>query len=572
MFYPPATRPDGDRSGHPPLERAVGGRCILGRCGAMRLRRPRLAFTVPGALLLAAGIALPSIGNALSPESLRGALERSAGPAGRYDAALRDFYARRDYRPIWHSGERLSRSGEALLAALARSDEHALPPARYGMPALGDRARIAGEEARAAAEMAMGRAFLAYATDITSGAVDNPRGVDRVYRDVRRPDPQALLDSLAGASDPAAHLTRLPPDLRRYDRLKAALASYRRIGESGGWQPIGPGPSLRPGMRGARVAQVKRRLMVTGELAALGDPDAYDEALAAAVGRFQRRHGLADDGNVGAETLAEMNVPVQSRIEQIAINLERRRWLAPYLADRYVYLNIADNDLKVVEGGRTVHVARVIVGKPYQQTPVFSGLMTFIEINPYWNVPHSIAVNELLPAIRRNPGYLAANGYVLLRRSGDNSSAVNPGGADLTGRGFPYYIRQLPGPKNALGTLVFRFPNPYNVYLHDTPSRELFNREHRFFSHGCMRVESPARLALLLLGNQNGGIWNQARIDAIVATRKYTVVALERPIAVHITYLTAWAESDGTVEFRRDAYRRDPSLRAAMRIIGNPRR
>ncbi|MCW5770923.1 MAG: L,D-transpeptidase family protein [Rhodospirillaceae bacterium] len=521
---------------------------------------------IAAAALAAIVAGTPGGAMALTSEGVRQALDQEgSGPArtGRFADALATFYGKRDFRPLWFDGDRLSRAGEALLAALARADEHAIPPSRYGMPALAARVR----DGHGTSELALSRAFLSYATDIMSGAVENPRQVTRIFRDLKRPDPVSLLDAIAAAGDPALHLARLPPDLRRYDRLKAALASYREIERKGGWATVGRGPSLKPGMRGARVAQVKQRLLATGDLAATGDAESYDEALVAAVKRFQLRHGLVEDGNVGAETLGEMNVPVGLRIEQLAINLERRRWLAPYLGDRYIYLNIADNDLKVVEKGHTVRIARVIVGKPFQQTPVFSATMTFIEINPYWNVPRSIVINELLPAIRRNPGYLAANGYVLLRRSGDNSSAVGPDGIDWSSGNFPYYIRQLPGPKNALGTLVFRFPNAHNVYLHDTPSRDLFNREARFFSHGCMRVEHPAQLALLLLGGQNGGIWTQQRIDAIIATRKYTVVTLERPIAVHITYLTAWAEADG-VQFRRDVYRRDPALRTALKRIG----
>jgi murein L,D-transpeptidase YcbB/YkuD len=321
------------------------------------------------------------------------------------------------------------------------------------------------------------------------------------------------------------------------------LARYREIERNGGWPRVIPGPTAKPGMRGPRVALIKQRLAIAGDLRNTGDLELFDEALAEAVRRFQRRHGLKDDGNVGADTVAEMNVPVKDRIEQIVINLERRRWLAAYLGDRYIYLNIADNDLKLVEKDRTVHTARVIVGKPFQQTPVFSAMMTQIEINPYWNVPRSIAVNELWPIFRRNPGYAAANDYIIQGQS----------------------IRQKPGPKNALGTIAFRFPNPYNVYLHDTPAKSLFEREARFFSHGCMRVQFPMKLALLLLGTQDGGVWTEQRINSIIATRTQTFVALRNPIAVHVTYLTAWAERDGTVHFRRDVYRRDPALKMAMR-------
>jgi murein L,D-transpeptidase YcbB/YkuD len=533
----------------------------------------KLRRTIGATLLACCLFAAPYPAAALSPQSLQDAADHL--PASAPDAAvIQDFYKSRDFRPVWFDGDRLSRAGDALLSALARSDEHAIPPARYGMPGLAAQVRAASGDAQAASEIALTHAYLRYARDVSSGVVDNAWQV-RVFRAMSRPAPRLLLDRVASAADAAAVLAGLPPDSRRYDQLKAALAAYRRIEAKGGWPSVAPGPILRPGAHGARVAEVKRRLLVTGDLAAIGDAETYDDALTAAVKRFQQRHGLVDDGHVGLETVAEMNVPVQARVAQIAINLERRRWLAPHLGPRYIYLNIADNDLKIVENGHTIHVAKVIVGKPYQQTPVFSAQVKFIEINPYWNVPSSIAVKEMLPIIRRNPGYLAANHYLLLTRPGDNNSAIDPRVVDWSAvdrRGFPYFIRQMPGPNNALGRIVFRFPNPYNVFVHDTPARQLFSLESRYFSHGCMRVQDPLDIALLLLGHQDGGIWTRQRLEKIVASRNYTVVHLARPIDIHITYLTAWAERDGLVEFRRDVYRRDPAVRAALTAAGAPPR
>lgn len=501
-----------------------------------------------GLLGLAAALDVSSAA-ALSPAELRDHLERpAAATALRAHAAfspvLREFYARRGHRPLWLAERGLSAHGQALLAALSRAAEHGLDPATYGMPELATRAanRAAPD---ADLEVALTLAYLDYAGDLSSGVIDNPRAVAGVFRATRRPAPAALLEGVANAANPSAFLAQLAPDGRRYNALKAGLARYREIERSGGWPRVPPGPTARPGMRGPRVALIKQRLAATGDLRSIGDSELFDEALAEATRRFQRRHGLKDDGIVGADTVAEMNVSVRDRIEQIVINLERRRWLAAYLGDRYIYLNIADNDLKLVEKDRTVHTARVIVGKPYQQTPVFSATMTQIEINPYWNVPRSIAVNELWPIFRRNPGYAAANDYIIQGES----------------------IRQKPGPKNALGAIAFRFPNPHNVYLHDTPAKSLFDREARYFSHGCMRVEFPLKLALLLLGNQDGGIWTEQRINSIIATRKQTVIDLKRPIAVHVTYLTAWAERDGTVHFRPDVYKRDPALKAAIKRL-----
>jgi murein L,D-transpeptidase YcbB/YkuD len=346
---------------------------------------------------------------------------------------------------------------------------------------------------------------------------------------------------------------------------------YRELEKKGGWPRVDAGPTLKIGMRHPRVAQAKKRLIVTGELAAMeGEADAFDGALLLAVKKFQQRHGLLDDGNVGAGTVAEMNGAAKDRVDQLVINLERRRWLAGQLGDRYIYVNIADHDLKIVEKGKSVYTARVVVGRPYHETPVFSGLMTYIELNPYWNVPYSIATQELLPVIKKVPGYLQSNDYLLLTRMGDNASAIDPASVNWSQFGpgnFPFQIRQKPGPRNALGTVAFMFPNPHNVFIHDTPIRAIFNLEDRYFSHGCVRVENPWRLAIYLLKDNEGGPWNDGRIRAIVEKRDQTRINLKNPIPVHITYLTAWAEQDGTVHFRKDAYKRDGSLRVAMNKV-----
>lgn len=525
-----------------------------------------------------ASFATPAL--ALAPEALKDRVEQAAADPKKNTAeapllqAIREFYSKRDHRPLWFDGERLSARASALIDVLARSSEHGLTPGTYGMPQLAERARSSDTASRADVELALTRAYLDYAGDVLSGVVDNPRKVGATFRDAKRPAPAKLLEDIAAAGEPSEFLKRLQPDTRRYTSLKSALAAYRRIEAAGGWPLVEKGPTLKPTMKGPRVAQVKRRLSITGDLREAGDADTYDAALAAAVKSFQRRHGLVEDGNVGADTLAEMNVTIKERVEQIVINLERRRWLAPYLGERYIYVNIADNDLKVVEKDKTIHVARVVVGKPFHETPVFSGTMTYIYLNPYWNVPHSIAINELLPKIRQNPAYLPANDYLLLTRMGDNSSAIDPASVDwstITPQNFRFSLRQKPGAKNALGTMAFMFPNPHNVFIHDTSSRDLFVREGRFFSHGCMRVQFPMKLAILLLSKQDGGAWTERKLQSIIDTKQQTRVDLKNPIAVHVTYLTAWADSDGTVQFRKDAYKRDLALKKAIQQIAAAR-
>lgn len=533
------------------------------------------------ALALSAALALPQSGAHAQNDGLKDRLEsktRSSQLAAARTAeeralndAIRDFYTKREFKPIWFGDDAAAARTKTLLEKLAAAREHGLSPATYGMPRLGERVARATDKTRDELEIELTLAYLSYAGDIVAGTVSNPRRVGGTFRDAKRPEAKKLLEDVLAASDTAKFLDNLPPDTRRYRALQKALADYRELEKKGGWPTVGVGPTLKIGMRNPRIAQVKKRLLVTGELAKMeGDADLFDGGLLIAVKKFQERHGLVQDGNIGASTVAELNTSVKDRIEQIVINLERRRWLAGHLGDRYLYVNIADHELKIVEKGKTVYTSRVVVGRPYHETPVFSGSLSYIEFNPYWNVPYSIATDELLPVIKRVPGYLQSNDYLLLTRMGDNNSAIDPASVDWSqyGKGnFPFFIRQKPGPRNALGTTLFMFPNPHNVFIHDTPIRSIFNLEDRNFSHGCVRVENPWRLAKFLLQANDNGPWDDARIRKIVEGREQTRVNLKNPLTVHITYLTAWAEQDGTVHFRRDAYRRDASLRSAMSKI-----
>jgi murein L,D-transpeptidase YcbB/YkuD len=484
--------------------------------------------------------------------------------------AVRAFYAKRDFRPIWFEDSGAAARTKALLEQLAAAGEHGLKPASYGLPALGQAVAKADAKAMPELELRLTLTLVEFAGDIASGRLQNPRraGSQTFFREAKRPDTGKLLADLVASDNLAKFFVELPPDNLRYRALKAALAEYRALAAKGGWPTVAPGPTLKIGMRDPRVDQVRRRLAVTGELRDTPtDPLLFDGPLLIAVKKFQERHGLKDDGNVGAGTVAEMNVPVAERVDQIIINMERRRWLAPQLGDRYIYVNVADNDLKVIEGGRTVYTARVVVGRPYHETPAFSATMTYIEMNPWWNVPHSIATKEMLPIIKRAPGYLEANDYLLLTRMGDNNSAIAPSSVDwsrITPENFPFFIRQKPGPRNALGTILFMFPNGHNVFIHDTPLRQIFNLDDRFFSHGCVRVEHPLKLATLLLKEHPE--WSEARILDAIGKKDPLRVNLKNPLPVHITYLTAWVERDGSVQFRKDAYRRDGSLKRALEV------
>ncbi len=331
--------------------------------------------------------------------------------------------------------------------------------------------------------------------------------------------------------------------------------------------PVPAGEPIKPGMSDPRLPGLRARLAQSG-LATTpeGDPSRYDAALEKAVRIFQGRHGLPLDGALGKKTIEALNVPVERRIEQMAMNLERRRWLPDDLGERYVFVNMADFALKVVDGPHTIHATRVVVGTPFHRTPVFSDAIKYIELNPFWNVTPSIAAKELLPKIRKDPGYLARNGYRLFSGWGAEASELDPFSVDWSGVSasrFVYKIRQDPGPKNSLGQLKSVFPNTQSIYLHDTPSRQLFQQTMRAFSHGCIRVENPLDLAVVLLGGADG--WTKEKLTQAISSGERKIIALSKPIPVHLVYLTAWVNKDGSVHFRDDIYGRDNRLAEGLR-------
>jgi murein L,D-transpeptidase YcbB/YkuD len=269
---------------------------------------------------------------------------------------------------------------------------------------------------------------------------------------------------------------------------------------------------------------------------------------------------------VGPKTIRELNVSVEERVRQIELNLERLRWSFRNLGSQYILVNIADYRLEVVEDGKTVLAMKVIVGKPYWHTPVFSAEMTYLEINPTWNVPDSILQDDLLPKIKNDPTYFTEQDFTVLDGWGENAERIDPLFIDWTtvsGEDFPYRLRQEPGPRNPLGRIKFMFPNEFNVYLHDTPHRALFEKNVRTFSHGCIRLSQPIDAAVYLL--QNDHEWTKEKILEAVDSGETQIVRLKHPVRVHILYLTAWVDTNGLVQFREDIYSRDERLDKALK-------
>ena len=473
------------------------------------------------------------------------------------------YYHDRNFKPIWTRDSGVKTKGRMLLRVLRASSEHGLDPRNYYIEDIAERIDATNPEVLAELDLLLSDVFSEFARDLSQGRVD-PSAINRdLAIDPHGPGPLYLIDGAEQADDLLPYIDKIKPQTPRYDRLKTALADYRKIAAEGGWPKVAAGAVIKPGMDDPRVPVLREVLTKVGDLKVTGTGNTYDSALVDAVKAFQERHGRNPDGVIGPSTLKALNAPVEKRIEQMVLNLERRRWMDDDLGELYVFVNQADQVLKVVreEKGRekTIHTARVVVGKPYHRTPVFSRKMKYVVINPYWNVPTSIANKEYLPKLRRNPAVLAREKVRLISASG---KFVDPYSVNWHAlRRVPYRLRQDTGPGNALGRIKFMFPNKFNVYIHDTPSKSLFARESRYFSHGCMRLQHPEQLAEVLLGHQG---WSAKRIAGQIASGKRRIVNLKSHIPVHVTYLTAWVNKDGSVHFRDDIYGRDKILAKAL--------
>jgi murein L,D-transpeptidase YcbB/YkuD len=471
------------------------------------------------------------------------------------------LYSRREYSPAWADPAVVKQLFDQVLGSV----DHGLNPEDFHAKQLGMRlnrgARANDPVFRADTEILCTDALARLAITLQFGKLD-PADFDPAWnfsRKMARQDPLAYFNQVLETKTVALALATLGPQVPQYRNFQTGLKEYRSILAAGGWPTVSSGPVLKVGSNGARVAELRQRLEVTGDLSTPGpaDPEKFDAGLEAAVKSLQGRHGIDADGKAGPRTIEELNVPVETRVNQLRASLERMRWVFRDLPDEFIIVDIAGFHVYVVKNGLQVWESRVQVGKPYHATPVFKDTMRYLDFNPTWTIPPGILRRSTLPAIRKDPGYLQRSNMTVLTTSG---TVVDPSTIDwaatATG-GFPYMIRQEPGPDNALGRVKFMFPNKYMVYLHDTPSKGLFARSERTFSSGCIRVQNPFDLAELLLADQG---WDRSRIDQVVASKKTTRVNLENPITVMLLYWTAEVDQDGTVHFRNDVYDRDAPI------------
>ncbi len=481
---------------------------------------------------------------------------------------LPELYTRMGFTRVWP--EHAAR--QELLRAIRDSAGDGLDPEDYLLTTL----ERTGAEAEAAGasldtvidhDLLLTEALIRLLYHLMFGKVD-PRSFDPhwnfTHAVVHSEERAAFLQDLIASGEIHARIEREKPRHQFYLRLRDAYARQRELAARGGWPVVPAGPSLKAGASDPRVAAIRARLAASGEIAPAADSGSPEFAatLEAAVKAFQARHGLEEDGAVGATTLAALNVPIEARLEEIRVNLERGRWLLHDLAPTFVVVNVAGFEVYFLRDHEIVWSARAQVGKPYRQTPIFRSSLTYLVLNPTWTVPPGILANDILPAQRRDPSYLAKKGLKVIDQSGRVVPTSSIDWSAATARNFRYMLRQDPGPDNALGRVKFIFPNPHAVYLHDTASRSLFEKSDRAFSSGCIRVERPLELAERLLEGQAG--WDRAAIERVVAEGKTRTVTLATPVPVLLSYWTAWVDRSGTLQFRKDLYGRDAQIAAGL--------
>ena len=478
------------------------------------------------------------------------------------------FYQRRDSRPAWVENAKPRPQIDALIKALHEAEAEGLDPQLYNVSMIEKRLAEArtgfltdkGFDPREAGALDVWFTYLymKHASDIANGLSDLSRADPAWKISTEKFDPLQHLEKALAENRIAESLSDLKPQAPEYARLRTALADYRRIKAEGGWPSVPGNLKVKPGQPTPHLEAVAKRLSLTGDFKGTVPAGTYQGDLVEAVKVFQRRHGLHDDGILSPAVAAEMNVPVDRRIAQIQMNLERWRWLPRDLGNRYVLVNIPEMRLDIYEAENIVLTMRTVVGKEDTPTPIFNDEMTHIVFSPYWNVPPTIAQEETLPAVMRDPGFLDRNNMEVLDAKGNR---VDPGSVDLNDPAA-YRFRQRPGSDNSLGLVKFMFPNQFNVYLHDTPADSLFARAARSFSHGCVRLEQPVELAKYVLKDQPD--WDQTRIEAAMHAGEEKHVKLKAPIPVYLGYWTARVRPDGTVQFRPDVYNTDTRQMALL--------
>ncbi len=548
-------------------KRYFGHGCLLAALFAMP---PGATFAGELSAIDAVALVRSDLQQALAPQGLPRAGEEPLLEA----EALRAFYAQRDYLPAWTNDGAARPAARELLQRVIAAGEAGLDPQDYHRSALETLLAPAPVTPTRTLELELllSDAYLHYAGDLYGGRIrQRQEGLEWNIERTPLPDLAALLRDALAKEDISGTLDSMEPPHPEYWALRHALARYTALARHGEWPELPPGPKLEPGDRDPRVPLLRRHMDMTGDLTPDLHPvqsDVYDPGLVEAVRRFQGRHGLLVDGVVGARTREALNVPLAGRVQQLALNMERWRWMPRQLEARRIQVNMVGFDLDVIDQRVVLMSMRVIVGQQVRSTPVFSSRITHVLFNPVWNVPPRIARQDILPKLQQEPEYLQRMNMEVMSNWTAAAEVVDPQNIDWVSLGtrMPYKLRQLPGPTNALGRLKFLLPNGYDIYLHDTPGRSLFQKPVRAFSSGCIRLEKPIELAEYLFRNEPG--WDRNRILALITAGKTRTVRVPEPVPIYLLYLTAWIDRNGNVQFRDDIYGRDMLLADLLRQHG----
>ena len=522
----------------------------------------RVSAIVFGLMLSILAISMTAPSAAAQQTAFKQAVAETAAK----DSDIALFYQDTGYEPIWTGkGSRDRARRSALLKALKSADAHGLPSTRYDIQGIEAQMKSArSPRERGLLEVEMSRVFLQYARDIQTGAVVPSRISKHIVRAIPYRDRKSYLVNLSKSS-PNGFFKALPPKTAEYNALMKQKLVLERLLAKGGWGATVKAGKLEPGDRGAGVVALRDRLVRMGYLKRSAG-NTYDDPMQVAVQAFQADHGLAQDGVVGKGTLKEINTSVQVRLQSVIVAMERERWLNKDRGKRHIEVNLTDFTAKIIDNGKVTFQTRSVIGArdDKRQSPEFSDQMEFMVINPSWFVPRSIATGEYLPALKQNPN--AVNHLIITDRSGRRIDRASVDFTQYTARSFPYAMRQPPSRSNALGLVKFMFPNKYNIYLHDTPSKNLFGRETRAYSHGCIRLADPFDFAYALLKPQTND--PEGFFQSQLAKGTEVQVNLKKPVPVHLIYRTAFADNKGKVQYRRDIYGRDARIWKALSDAG----
>jgi murein L,D-transpeptidase YcbB/YkuD len=493
-----------------------------------------------------------------------------------HEKLVRVFYRDRGWRLGWFKNGELVPQANRFLEVISHAKEEGLDPLDYRVKDFeqmfkdyaSTKDQATRENLQKEVDVALTASYFNYGSDFYRGLI-NPRKNENISWKVKKNKIKLnkALQTILKERESKYPYYEFEPLHEEYNKLKTSLKKYRGLLEKGSWPQIGEVKKLKLGDNSPEVANIRKRLLMEYEpakaniLPAKADT-VFDTNLDLLVKKYQELNGLKKDGIVGGETLKQMNVPLEDRIDQLIINMERWRWIPKKFEDKYIFVNIPEYTMHVVEKKKDVFTMRVIVGKTLNSTPIFSDKLEYVVFSPFWNVPNNIVEKEIKPNMLRNPNFLASQDMEILSGHGKNVHEVSPSSIDwknVTAKNFKLLIRQRPGPKNSLGLVKFLFPNEFNVYLHDTPFDKLFSQDQRGFSHGCVRLEEPAKLASYLLQRQKE--WTPEKIEDAMHSKEQQWVVLKEKVPVYIVYFTSWVDENGDVHFMNDLYGHDEDLK-----------